>query len=428
MKIRKIIDDKILPAIDFFTNQRYMKILTDSFMGVSALSIGAAIFTLIRSLPLGEGYINFLKTTGLYDVLNIPILITSDLIALYLVIALGYYTAKSFGKNTLSGIMVSLGAFLVLTPFETLFVQTSDTGEVIFSELVTGVIPTNAFGATGMFLAMLVGISATRLYIWCINRNVKIKMPDSVPENVGLMFEMMLPAGLVFLVFTLIRIGFSYTDFETAQQFIYQILQAPLSHIGGGFWGAFIYVTLPCVFWGLGLHGAMLVYVAMSPIVRPLWAENMQAFANGIPAPHPLWALEPYTKIVMLSLVLLMVFRANSNHFKTLGKLAFVPAIFNISEPIMYGVPIVMNVMLIIPYILTTALNFVLSILVINIGLVAPPTGALMNMMYPIGFMGALSNASWTGAVWQLVLVVFNMLIWYPFFKLVDNQSVEKEK
>jgi len=74
MSIRNTIDEKIMPVIDKFTNWRYMKILMNSFMGVSALSIGASIFTLIRSLPFGDGYTEFLKNTGLYDILSIPVL------------------------------------------------------------------------------------------------------------------------------------------------------------------------------------------------------------------------------------------------------------------------------------------------------------------------------------------------------------------
>ena len=426
MSIRNTIDEKIMPVIDKFTNWRYMKILMNSFMGVSALSIGASIFTLIRSLPFGDGYTEFLKNTGLYDILSIPVLITSELIALYLVIALGYFMAKSFNKNPLSGAMISLGAMLVLTPFETMFTFTDEAGEEI-STLVTNVIPKGAFGATGMFLAMIVGILACRLYIWCLDKNIKIKMPASVPENVANMFETMIPAGLVFLVFTVLRVALSHTDFSTAQKLIYSILQEPLTHVGGGLGGAFIYAVLPCILWGLGIHGAMVVYVAMSPIVKPIWAENMMAFANGEAAPYPAWNYMPYTQIVMIALVLLMIFAAKSKHFKVLGKLSLGPILFNISEPIVYGTPMVMNVVLIIPYILTTAVNFLLAHLLTTIGLVAAPTGATMNTMYPLGMYGALNNASWTGAALQIALVALNLVIWYPFFKRADTMNVKAE-
>ena len=106
-KLKNYFEEKIVPNIDKFTNARYVKIIMDGFMGVSALTIGGSIFMLIRSLPLGDWYTNFLTSTGLVDILNFPVMITSDLISLYLVIALGYFTAKSFGINPFSGAMMN---------------------------------------------------------------------------------------------------------------------------------------------------------------------------------------------------------------------------------------------------------------------------------------------------------------------------------
>ena len=103
----------------------------DSFMGISALTIGASFFTLIRSLPLGDAYTNFLQTTGLYDILNFPILITSELISLYLILTIGYFTAKSFGKKPINGSLIALGSLLMLTPFETTATFTLENGETI---------------------------------------------------------------------------------------------------------------------------------------------------------------------------------------------------------------------------------------------------------------------------------------------------------
>ena len=118
-RIKKFIDTYLVPTIDRMTNNRYVKILMNSFMGISALTIGASFFTLARSLPLGNWYTNFLMNTGLYDVLNFPILITQELISLYLICALGYFTATSFNKKGINGTLIALGSFLMVTPFET---------------------------------------------------------------------------------------------------------------------------------------------------------------------------------------------------------------------------------------------------------------------------------------------------------------------
>ena len=103
------INEKAMPLIDKFTNSRIIKILMNGFMGVAALTIGGSLFAMLRSLPLGDWYTNFLISTGLFDILNFPIMITSDLISLYLVLSFGYFAAKSYDKNAFSGAMISLG-------------------------------------------------------------------------------------------------------------------------------------------------------------------------------------------------------------------------------------------------------------------------------------------------------------------------------
>lgn len=152
------INEKAMPLIDKFTNSRIIKILMNGFMGVAALTIGGSLFAMIRSLPLGDWYTDFLISTGLFDILNFPIMITSDLISLYLVLSFGYFTAKSYDKNAFSGAMISLGAFLILTPFEMSATLTDEAGATV-TGMVTGVLPIGSFGLScylpiGVFGAM----------------------------------------------------------------------------------------------------------------------------------------------------------------------------------------------------------------------------------------------------------------------------------
>ena len=429
-KLKNYFEEKIVPNIDKFTNARYVKIIMDGFMGVSALTIGGSIFMLIRSLPLGDWYTNFLTSTGLVDILNFPVMITSDLISLYLVIALGYFTAKSFGKNPFSGAMISLGALLLLTPFETAAVLTDAVGAEV-SGIVNNVLPVSSFGATGLFLAMIAGIAGARIYVWCLDKNIKIKMPASVPPNVSNMFETMIPAGLVFIIFMLIRIALSYTTYGTAQNLIYTLLQQPLTNVDGGFWGFVIYTLIGHILWLFGVHGTMVTYAAMAPIYNARAMANLSAFAAGTACPYPEWNFLCYTLIggvgSTLALNLLMLTRAKSSQFKTLGKLTIATSLFNINEPIMFGSPVIMNINLAIPFIACPMVNLFLSSLVTRIGLVAAPTGAAINTFMPFGFYQSLNNGSWTGVVWAIALVAIDLIIYYPFFKRQDSINLKNE-
>lgn len=428
--LKKFFEEKVIPKIDKLTNARYVKIIMDGFMGVSALTIGGSIFMLIRSLPLGNWYTDFLTNTGLMDILNFPVMITSDLISLYLVIALGYFTAKSFGKNPFSGAMISLGSLLLLTPFETTAVLTDTAGKEV-SGIVSSVLPVSSFGATGLFLAMIAGIIGARIYVWCLDKNIKIKMPESVPQNVSNMFETMIPAGLVFIIFMIIRTALSFTSYGTAQNLIYTLLQQPLTNVGGGFWGFVIYTLIGHILWLFGVHGTMVTYAAMAPIYNAMAMANLSAFAAGTACPYPEWNFLCYTLIggvgSTLALNLLMLSKAKSSQFKTLGKLTIATSLFNINEPIMFGSPVIMNVNLAIPFIACPMINLFLSSFVMRIGLVAAPTGAAISSFMPFGFYQALNNGSWTGVVWAVILVIIDMVIYYPFFKRQDSINLKNE-
>lgn len=429
-KIKNFLEEKLVPVTDKVTNNRYVKVLMDSFMGISALTIGASFFTLVRSLPLGEGYTNFLQSTGLYDILNFPILITSELISLYLIIAIGYFLAKSFNKKPINGALIALGSFLMLTPFETNATIVTETGEQV-TGIVSSVLATSSFSSTGIFLAMIVGMISVRIYIYFDDKGFKLKMPASVPENVTNMFEMMIPASMVFILFMLVRVGVSYTSFETAQNLIYGLLQMPLMNIGGGYWGAFAYLFFGLFLWLFGIHGSMLMYVAMGTIANAMWAENMVAFANGAAAPHPEWLYMYFVNMggsgATMGLVLMMAFLAKSEHLKTLGKVALPTSIFNINEPIIFGLPMVMNASLAIPFLLAPVANFFLTSLVNQFGF-AVLTGAMQNNYYPVGILGMFATGSWTGLVWSIILIVLDAIIYYPFFKLYDSKKVKEEQ
>ena len=126
--------------------------------------------------------------------------------------------------------------------------------------VVSGVLPIGSFGATGIFLSMIVGIGAARIYVWCLDKNFRIRMPASVPSNVTNMFETMIPATIVFILFIVVRVVLQQTPFQTAQDLIYKVLQAPLTSVAGGFWGFVVYTSVAVILWLFGIHGSMVVY------------------------------------------------------------------------------------------------------------------------------------------------------------------------
>ena len=319
----------------------------------------------------------------------------------------------------------------MVTPFEKVITLVSEEG-VEVSGLVTGVIPTEVFGAASIFVALIVGIVSVKLYAWLDDKDIKIKMPASVPENVTNMFETMIPASVILFIFLIVRVLASYTDYGTLQNIVYGLIQKPITYVTGGYWGAFVYTILALVLWLFGIHGSMLVYVAMAPVANAMWTENIIAFGNGLAAPHPEWNYSMYYTSIggsgaTMGLVLLMIFLAKSQHLKKLGKISFPTSIFGINEPIIFGTPMVMNATLAIPFILAPTVNFFLSTIVNKLGF-AVLTGAMINPYFPIGILGMFATNNWTGFAWQMILIIIDTAIYYPFFKLYDSQKLKEEK
>ncbi len=416
--------NKIINKIVSFTQTRYMRIITNAFMSTAAVSIAGSIFNLLASLPF-EGYQTFLTNSGLGNLLKVPVGITSDVISLYIVLAMAYQVAKEFNKDTFSASIIALGAFLILVPFNTVVYNADYT----VATPVSGVIPTSSVGAKGVFLAIIVGITAARLYCAILDKGWKITLPDSVPDAVAKMFEMMIPGGLTFIVFLVIRYGFSLTPYGDAITCIYKLLQAPVVSVGGGFAGLIVYMILSKTLWAFGVHGGMVMYSAMIGVITSVGTANQMAFAQSTAVPYPEWC---YFSLLMdasiLPLCLTLLLFAKSKQYKMLGKIALPTSIFNISEPLVFGFPIVMNPIMAIPFIGLQIVNPLIMYAGIKTGLVAAPTGASISNMLPTPIAGALINSHWTGFVLMVVIIVVDIAVWTPFVKFEDKKALELEK
>lgn len=425
------LNNNFMPGITKFTQTRYLKIIMNSFMSVSALSIAGALFMLILSLPLGEGYTAFLQSTGLYKALNMPIQITSGLISLYLVFAVGYQTAKSFNENSFATGLISLASFLLLTPNTTTATLTDAATEVSVTGVVSGVYSISNFGASGMFMAMIVGLISSRFFIMLSKRGFKIKMPASVPDNVSQMFESMVPGGITLLLFVVINQIVALTSFGSVSSLIFGVIQMPIMKIGVGPAGYIVWVCAGIWLWMFGIHGGMVAYAAFSTIFHTARFENVAAFSAGLPAPYPYWNLISWFVIggtgCTFALSLLMLIRHKSSQTKILGRLTMPCAIFNINEPMIFGCPIIMNPYLALPFCFVPLINLGLTAIVMNLGLVAWPTGVSIGSYMPIILQPALVNGSWTGAVWQIVLIFLDMVLWLPFYKAFDDNAAKME-
>ena len=418
--------DKMSEKAMKFAQYKYVKILMNGFLGIAGFSIGASIFSLIKSIPI-PFWQTFLTESGLGNILSIPINMVSNLTAIMVVISIGYQVGKTFKQNPLATAMVAFGSFMILTPFEANVRITNEAGEMI-TALASNVISISALGSQGIFLAIICGIFGGRIYCGLLEKNIKIKMPASIPPAVAEMFESMIPSGITFIIFMILRLIFASTSFGTMQSFIYTILQQPLMSIGANPIGAILYLTIGKFLWMFGIHGDMLCYAALGAIRSTATTANMAAFAAGESVPYLEWALlTPFTNIGILGLTILLLF-SRSKQYKNLGKLSIATSIFNITEPIMFGFPIIMNPIMAIPAILTPGIVLGLTSLVMHLGIIASPTGVALSNVIPTPIYLWMATNSISGLIWGLLMVVLAALIFYPFFKIAEKVAVKEEQ
>lgn len=323
---------------------------------------------------------------------------------------------------------MALVCFLIITP-QKAFVTVEGAAEAAsFSGFQF-----TFLGTAGMFLAMIVAIVSVEIYAWAIKKKLIIKLPDGVPPAVMESFAALIPSGIAMTIFFVVGIIFSHTSFEYAHYFIYQVLQTPLVGLGKMAGFEVIYQFLSTLFWFFGINGPAVTNTIFSPIHKVLTVENYEAAQAGLEMTNIFTS--GFSDFFCnfggggstLGLVIMMAFLAKSNRMKTLGKLSLPAGIFGINEPIIFGLPIVLNPLMAIPFILAPVVNTVIGYVATVIGFMPVTMGVQLPWTCPIIFSGFLVTGSVTGSIVQIVQLIIDVLIYYPFFKLLDQRYLEEE-
>lgn len=410
---------------------KYLLSIRDGFLVSMPLLIAGSFFLLIANFPIpgwtefwgrffGENWTTFMVK---------PTEATFNIMAIIVVMAIGYSFAGHMKINKIFGAAISIVSWFLLMPYEVLV-----KGSLLVSGVDTNVtgIPLKWVGSSGLFVGMIVAFLAVHIYAFADSKGWVIKMPDGVPPTVVQSFAALIPATLVIAVFFVINIIFSFTSFGNAFNFIFQMLQIPLLNLGNTVWAmvtAYIFVH---IFWFIGVNGGSVVGAVYNPILQTLAAQNLEAFRTGEPIPNII--SQQFQDLFAtfggagstLSLLIAMLLFCKSKRIKNLGKLSLAPGIFGINEPIIFGLPIVLNPIMFVPFLLVPTFNIVVSYIVMKIGLVPYPSGVPITWTTPIIVSGFLSTG-WTGAVLQFLLLIAGVFIYMPFIKIMDKQFMKEE-
>lgn len=423
MKFVDKLAEKMVPAATIIANNRYLLSLRDGFMMAFPATMFASIMIIIQNLPTTFGFAKYLPdgvNTFLNDFFGPVGNATMSISAVFIVFGIGYQLAGHYKQPQLFAGAISLSSFIMLLPFG------SDEAAGTF-------LPLSKLGAEGMFVGILTAIIATEIYSRISRAGFTIKMPDSVPPMIAESFVAIIPGAAPLFLFNIIRYVFTFTSWGNAIDFVYEILQKPLMGLGGTLPAVLIAVFFTQFFWWFGIHGTLVVNAVIDPIMGALAIENYEAYQNGVEQlPHIINTTFMGVFVnqgMQLGISITMAFFiAKSIRMKKTMKTIIAPAIFNVSEPMTFGLPVVMNPMAFIPWILAPLVSTTISYFAIYAGLVPRPIGATVVWTTPIILSGWLGTGSVAGAILQIVTVVVMTAIWVPFLMAMDNEYLKEER
>lgn len=411
------------PFAQKLSESKIIAALTAGMMSTMPITLGVAAFAVIANLPV-PALQSFLTHTGMLQPMLDLVAATSSLLAIYIVPAVAYHYGKNEGESGITTALMAIAAFIVLMP------QTVSVGKKSIAALSTTYLGSNGI-FVGMIVALLMAISYTKL----MKKGIKLKLPDSVPPNVSQSLSPTFVAMILFAGVFVLKYLVSLTSYGNFFELVNSTVAKPVMLFGSSPISMILFMTFLNFCWFFGIHPAPLLSVYL-PIIMAANTKNIEAFMLGTPSaqlPHLTFALM-YTACYIggtgntLSLAFAM-FTAKSERYKALRNVAAVPNMFNINEPMIFGVPIMLNPMFFIPMIVNGLIGGAIGYVAVQFfgaGASFNPTVQLPWVMPP--FIGPFITGGWRLGLMVIAIIIVQFFVWYPFFKIADNQAYKEEQ
>ncbi|MBD2780950.1 PTS sugar transporter subunit IIC [Xenorhabdus sp. 42] len=419
--LTRIVESHIAPVAGKIGSQRHIIAIRDGFISAMPFLIIGSIMLIIANPPFdaqtsssfGQAWLIFAKKH--WATITMPFFMTMGLMSVFVSVGTAYSLAKSYNLDGLTAGLLSLMAFLLAA-----------------APQADNKMPLDFLGGAGVFTALICAIWSVELIRLLKKYNIAIRLPSQVPPAIARSFELLYPVmGILLTVYPISLL--LQSEFELLLPEAVMRLFEPLIAVGDTLPAIMLLVLLANLLWFAGIHGDNIVTGLLNPIFMANIAANAALVAQGMATTQiltaPYWAFYVCIGGSGSTLVLAFLYlRSRSIHLKTIGKLGVVPAIFNINEPLLFGSPIVMNPTLLIPLLIVPLVNAVLAYGALHLDFVEKMV-AISPWTAPAP-VGALISAAWDYRAFLLVgvLMVIDLLIWYPFFKVYEKQLLAEEQ
>lgn len=401
--------------------QRHLVAIRDGFVAIMPLIL-AGSFALVFKNTLFSWIPGLEVLKGICDSVWWG---TLAIMTLVVVFSVGYNLAKGYGEDGLAAGIISVGAYIATLPQ-----SHGDAG--------WGYIHWGYLDAKGLFTGLIVALIATEIFVKLTKKEIIIKMPDSVPPAVGKAFAAVVPGVIALTVFGIITLLISLAGWGSLYDMIYNGIQKPLQGFSQGVGSAMFLAVLINLFWFFGLHGANILDPIMNALYLPALEANASAIQQGLAAPNAITRVffDTYVHLggsgaTLALIIAIFIVVRKREEYKAVAKLSAPSGIFQINEPILFGLPIVLNPILFIPFLITPAVLTLVAYLATVSGLI-PPTYVAIPWISPPGIGAFLATGGSLRSVLAGLLALINLgiatLIYLPFVSLAERQVRGEDK
>ena len=415
-----------IPVAAKIGSQKHLVAIRDGFVAIMPLIIAGAFAVLINNLDFGQG------SEGGYQAMMRSIFGGDDwknlggdiwagsfgVLSLLAVFAVGYNVGKAYDSDGLATGIVCFGALIIL-----------------YSTDANGAYPGAFLGSAGLFISLIVALLGGTIFVKLLgNPKLVIKMPEGVPPAVAKSFAALFPAIIVLVLAAAVKEALKLIDVVDIHASLQWTLQGPLDVLGGSLVALLIVILLTQLLWFFGLHGSNILLPVMNTVFLPLTLANAEAYNAGKSAmevPNVINSafLDAFVNLggsgATICLIIAIMICAKNKAQKAIANLAFAPGLFNINEPIQFGLPIVLNPIFIVPFILVPIVCALIAYFATTLGLI-PKVVVVTPWTTPpvLGAFLATGGNFLAGAV-ALINMVIGTLIYIPFVIMNDKKMAQ---
>lgn len=423
-KIKKWLAEKAVPALAKLGQVKVLQALSAGMVMILPLTLGAAIFSVLGSFPVPV-VATYLTKIGLATQLNAVSNGIMGVLAMFITVAIAYNYSNLLRINAIISTLFTLATFLILSP------QSITVGKQTISAFST-----DTLGSNGIFVGMIIAIAMPYLYSKLIkNKHLVLKLPESVPPMVSKSFEPIFVGIIMLILVFVVRVLFSLNAYGDIFTFVTKIIAKPLISIGVSVPSLFFVYILANFLFFFGIHPNAVMSV-ITPILLPMMMMSMTAYNHG-------QALKYFNNLVIfdfmnndgtgstLSLLICVLIFCHSKRYRTFSKIALVPNIFNVNEPVIFGFPVMLNPLMFIPFVFSTAISGGIAFIAIKLGFITSYNPNFSTVIIPWTLPKLISSfltMGWQGVVLRVFIMIVLVFVYYPFVKALDNQELATER